>query len=101
MYDIGKTRSEAERAAVVLKGQTCEVTGVDWAAGGQVCSPFNFRPYLVLIPTSQLATCSDDGTVRVWRPDLEQLGKCREDPDASWNWKWADMPEPRVETEAA
>jgi len=36
-YDIGKTRSEAERAAVVLKGQTCEVTGVDWAAGGQVC----------------------------------------------------------------
>ena len=41
-YDIGKTRSEAERAAVVLKGQTCEVTGVDWAADGQVCSLFSF-----------------------------------------------------------
>ena len=26
-----------ERAAVVLRGQTGDVTGVDWAAGGQVC----------------------------------------------------------------
>ena len=84
-----------ERATVVLEGQTCEVTRVDWAADGQVCGLFSFRLYL----TSQLATCSDDGTVRVWRPDLEQLSKCREDPDASWNWKWADMPEPRVVTE--
>ena len=49
-YDVGKTRSEAERTAVVLKGQTCEVTGVDWAAGGQVCSFFSFRPCPVLIP---------------------------------------------------
>jgi len=49
-YDIGTTRSEAERAAVVLEGQTCEVTGVDWAADGQVCGLFSFRLYLVLIP---------------------------------------------------
>jgi len=34
-------RLKAERAAVVLKGQTCEVTGVEWAAGGQVCTLFN------------------------------------------------------------
>jgi len=58
--------------------------------------------HLSLMPNpdfpSQLATCSDDGTVRVWRPDPTQIGKCRENPDASWNWKWADMPEWRVET---
>lgn len=58
-------------AAVELRGQTGEVGAVDWAQ-------------------EMLATCADDGTVRVWRPDCDVYQKCLLDPDAErWNWSWS------------
>lgn len=74
LYDI----SNAARAArdtsppargVQLAGQTGEVAALDWADG-------------------MLATCADDGTVRVWRADEEVYSRCRKDPEES-KWEWA------------
>ncbi|KDQ64764.1 hypothetical protein JAAARDRAFT_28403 [Jaapia argillacea MUCL 33604] len=49
-----------------------EVGALDWAADGM------------------LATCVDDGTVRVWRPDLEVHKRCVEyEGEERWNWCWA------------
>lgn len=57
--------------AVELNGQLGEVGAVDWA---QDC----------------LATCADDGTVRVWRPDVDRYHNCRHQPDESrWDWSWS------------
>ena len=52
-------------------GQTGEVGAMDWADGA-------------------LATCADDGTVRVWRPDVEVARRCEDDPEEmKWEWAWA------------
>lgn len=60
----------ARRRGVQLHGQSGEVGVVDWA-------------------NDMLATCSDDGIVRVWRPDIERYRQCQADPEQSrWNWKW-------------
>ena len=54
-----------------LRGQTGEVGAMDWADG-------------------MLATCADDGTVRVWRPDVDVARQCAEDPEEmKWSWSWA------------
>ncbi|KAF8268292.1 WD40-repeat-containing domain protein [Lactarius quietus] len=45
------------------------VGGVDWAH-------------------DMLATCSDDGTVRVWRRDPEIRQECDVNADARWEWTW-------------
>ena len=56
---------------VELHGQRGEVGAVDWAEG-------------------MLATCADDGTVRIWRPDLETSRRCQDEPeDMKWSWSWA------------
>ncbi|RDB23192.1 Denticleless [Hypsizygus marmoreus] len=56
---------------VELKGQLGEVGAVDWAG-------------------TTLASCADDGTVRVWRPDIETYRACVESPDErKWDWSWA------------
>ncbi|KDR83394.1 hypothetical protein GALMADRAFT_235500 [Galerina marginata CBS 339.88] len=65
-----RSASVAQRG-VELKGQLAEVGAIDWAENA-------------------LATCSDDGTVRIWRPDLETHIKCREQPEESkWDWSWS------------
>ncbi|KAJ3562649.1 hypothetical protein NP233_g9441 [Leucocoprinus birnbaumii] len=57
--------------AVELRGQRGEMGAVDWADGS-------------------LATCADDGTVRVWRPDIEAYRHCTKNPaDAQWDWYWS------------
>lgn len=57
---------------VQLRGQAGDVVAVDWAADGV------------------LATCADDGTVRVWRADVDVHRHCVEDPEeAKWDWAWA------------
>ena len=56
---------------VELSGQKGEVGAVDWSLGS-------------------LATCADDGTVRVWRPDSEMHSECEAEPERmQWNWAWA------------
>lgn len=56
---------------VELHGQRGEVGAVDWAEG-------------------MLATCADDGTVRIWRPDMETSRRCQSEPEEmSWSWSWA------------
>ncbi|KAI0332507.1 WD40 repeat-like protein [Cubamyces sp. BRFM 1775] len=74
LYDVsaaGRTRSASGVRGVELKGQTGEVGAVDWADG-------------------MLATCADDGTVRVWRPDMDVSRQCRDDPEEmKWNWAWS------------
>jgi len=56
---------------VELRGQVGEVGAVDWAEG-------------------MLATCADDGTVRVWRPDIETYRSCVEQPEEKrWEWCWS------------
>ena len=57
--------------AVHLKAQSGEVGAVDWAEGS-------------------LATCADDGTVRIWRPDIDVYRRCQSSPDdEQWNWAWS------------
>lgn len=64
------TSNHGQRA-VQLHGQGGEMGAVDWADG---C----------------LATCADDGTVRVWRPDIEAYRQCMENLDeAQWDWCWS------------
>ncbi|KAI1792830.1 WD40 repeat-like protein [Ganoderma leucocontextum] len=68
--EVGAGRSEWD-GGVELKGQTGEVGAMDWAEG-------------------MLAMCGDDGTVRVWRPDVEVSRRCAEDPEEmKWEWSWA------------
>lgn len=60
-----------EGTGVGFRGQMGEVGAVDWAQG-------------------MLATCADDGTVRVWRPDVEVHNHCVEEPEESkWDWSWS------------
>lgn len=62
----------ARMRGVELHGQRGEVGAVDWAEG-------------------MLATCADDGTVRVWRPDVEVYRRCESEPEEMrWNWSFAD-----------
>lgn len=62
---------EGHSKGVQLRGQTGDVVAVDWADG-------------------MLATCADDGTVRVWRPDGDTYRKCVKDPEESkWDWAWS------------
>ncbi|KIJ70351.1 hypothetical protein HYDPIDRAFT_122064 [Hydnomerulius pinastri MD-312] len=63
--------TESLSAAVELRGQTGEIGAVDWA-------------------NDMVATCADDGTVRVWRPNQEVYQKCLSDPEEErWNWSWS------------
>ncbi len=56
---------------VELQGQKGEVGAVDWAEGA-------------------LTTCADDGTVRIWREDIETYRHCQEDPEEmKWGWSWS------------
>jgi len=51
--------------------QSGEVGTIDWAR-------------------DMLATCIDNGTVRVWRPDLETYLSCIENPEERrWDWTWS------------
>ncbi|KAI0068996.1 WD40 repeat-like protein [Artomyces pyxidatus] len=75
LYDVSQTALAAptgiaETAGVQLAAQRGEVGAVDWAEG-------------------MLATCSDDGSVRIWRTDDEMRRRCDEEDDAHWNWAWA------------
>lgn len=55
---------------VELKGQEGEVGALDWSA-------------------DSLATCADDGTVRIWRPDLAKYQECLQDAEeAAFDWTW-------------
>lgn len=55
---------------IAFRGQTGEVGAMDWAEG-------------------MLAMCADDGTVRVWRPDVEVARRCAEEPEEmKWEWSW-------------
>lgn len=67
MFDVSQI---TEKQGVELKGQDGEVSGVDWA-------------------DSTLATCADDGTVRVWRPDIENHHECSDNPVLASEWAWA------------
>jgi len=56
---------------IELKGQRGEVGALDWADG-------------------MLATCADDGSVRIWRPDVDVYRKCLQEPEESkWEWCWS------------
>ncbi|KAG6832908.1 hypothetical protein H0H92_004792 [Tricholoma furcatifolium] len=58
------------RQGIQLKGQQGEVGAVDWS-------------------NNSLASCADDGTVRVWRPDLDVYHECIGNPEESrWDWSW-------------
>lgn len=80
LYDIGNAGRmsapvvSSEYEGVQLRGQGGEVAAVDWADG-------------------MLATCADDGTVRVWRPDEEVKSRCEKDPEESrWEYAWSVGP---------
>lgn len=58
------------RKGVELMGRIGEVGAVDWAQ-------------------NMLATCTDDGNVRIWRPDVTTHRWCQSQPEESWDWSWA------------
>lgn len=72
--DAGKMRrssSDDRGRGVELWGQRGGVGAVDWADG-------------------TLATCADDGSVRIWKSDLETYRRCEDDPEAmKYPWCWA------------
>ncbi|TFK43204.1 WD40-repeat-containing domain protein [Crucibulum laeve] len=73
LFDVGGVARPGAVAqeGIELRGQIGEVGAVDWA-------------------DDMLATCADDGTVRVWRPDIETYRKCQEDPkESKWEWSWS------------
>lgn len=56
---------------VELRGQLGEVGALDWA-------------------DNAVATCADDGTVRVWRPHAQTYKSCIEQPEEKkWDWCWS------------
>ena len=74
LFDVGNATRQTNPAhiqeGVQLKSQQGEVGAVDWA-------------------DNMLASCADDGTVRVWRPDVEIYRECIRDPEESrWDWSW-------------
>ncbi|KAF5369936.1 hypothetical protein D9758_001290 [Tetrapyrgos nigripes] len=73
LYDVADAgRPSAQSGSgIQIRGQSGEVAAADWAE-------------------STLATCADDGTVRVWRPDVETYRRCLEAPEEEkWNWTWS------------
>ncbi|TEB35367.1 WD40 repeat-like protein [Coprinellus micaceus] len=73
IFDVATRPSEINHASrgVQLNGQVGEVGAVDWAEDA-------------------LATCADDGTVRVWRPDVVVYRSCVQQPEETrWDWAWA------------
>ncbi|KAJ3841532.1 WD40 repeat-like protein [Lentinula raphanica] len=74
LFDVSSAARPFARASsgVVLKAQLGAVHAVDWADG-------------------MVATCADDRTVRIWRPDVDTYRSCEEDPDEyKWKWSWAE-----------
>jgi denticleless len=68
-YGVGD--GEPISPAIRLRGQSGEIGAVDWA-------------------TDMVASCADDGTVRVWRPDLEVYQNCIADSEGQkWEWFWS------------
>jgi len=77
LYDVSNASRPSQMTAtcasagVELRGQKGEVGAVDWAEG-------------------MLATCADDGSVRVWRPDVDVYRTCKGKPEeCKWDWAWA------------
>ncbi|TFK27038.1 WD40 repeat-like protein [Coprinopsis marcescibilis] len=71
LFDVEKAPFGNLTSPVVLSAQVGEVGAVDWSR-------------------DSLATCADDGTVRVWRPDIDARRQCVDDPEESkWNWACA------------
>ncbi|KAF8528884.1 WD40-repeat-containing domain protein, partial [Hysterangium stoloniferum] len=69
LWDVA-SRGTGARQAVELKPTGKEIGALDWT-------------------DSSLATCCDDGTVRLWRPNLDVSMKCKSDPEESkWDWTW-------------
>jgi denticleless len=69
--DAARPSPITTQTGVELRAQLGEVGGVDWAS-------------------NTLATCADDGTVRVWRPDIEIYRNCENQPEEMrWDWSWA------------
>ncbi|KAF8592522.1 WD40 repeat-like protein [Ramaria rubella] len=69
LWDVAN-RSTRPEAAVELKPMGREIGAVDWTR-------------------DSLATCCDDGTVRIWRPDATVSAICRRDAEgAKWEWAW-------------
>ncbi|KLO12843.1 WD40 repeat-like protein [Schizopora paradoxa] len=69
LFDVGS----GEGRGVELRGQEGEVGALDWADGA-------------------LATCADDGTVRVWRPDLDRYRECVDNAEEEQHaWSWAKV----------
>lgn len=75
LFDVSDAASPLSatrfQTGVELRGQLGEVGALDWAE-------------------DSLATCADDGTVRVWRPDIETYLACTDQPEEKrWDWSWA------------
>ncbi|PCH41376.1 WD40 repeat-like protein [Wolfiporia cocos MD-104 SS10] len=67
----GYSYGRGDIAAVELRGQAGEVGALDWAQ-------------------DMLATCADDASVRIWRPDVDIYRECvRNVDEMRWNWSWA------------
>ncbi|OJA09931.1 hypothetical protein AZE42_04888 [Rhizopogon vesiculosus] len=68
-YGLGD--GEPVSPAVRLRGQSDEIGAIDWGR-------------------DMVASCADDGTVRVWRPDLEVYQSCIADSEEQkWEWFWS------------
>ncbi|KAG1718237.1 WD40-repeat-containing domain protein [Suillus occidentalis] len=67
----GKRADEPISPTVRFSGQSGEIGAVDWAR-------------------DMVASCADDGTVRIWRPDLEVYQNCiSNSEEQKWDWFWS------------
>ncbi|GJJ07363.1 hypothetical protein Clacol_001565 [Clathrus columnatus] len=68
---IWDVNDRSSSSPIELISSTKEVGSLDWAF-------------------DTLATCCDDGTVRIWRPNLDIASQCRANPEEEkWNWFWS------------
>lgn len=69
LFDV----ASRDATGVELRGQEGEIGSLDWAEGA-------------------LATCADDGTVRIWRPDLDRYRGCCDNAEEEQHaWSWAKI----------
>ncbi|KAG2370070.1 WD40-repeat-containing domain protein [Suillus spraguei] len=67
----GKEAGEPISPTVRFRAQSGEIGAVDWAR-------------------DMVASCADDGTVRIWRPDLEVYQSCiSNSEEQKWEWFWS------------
>jgi denticleless len=86
LFDLASKRRDSQ-TAIRLSGHVKEIGGIDW---GRHCVSRIHIDLSLLITFLQIASCSDDRTIRVWRHNEDVYQSCVVDPGKNaWHWLWS------------